>query len=255
MMMNATDSKTIKKATTTLVVASLLTGAFAIQAVAAQPMHDEFHSSGMTKQEQEAAARREQIRKATTVQENPLGKQGALAMMSNPNDPIVQWFEKLDQTVYAYSKTQSEGAILSRGFNQEVERVQQYTDTAKRVAEKYRKLAGLLRKMDIPLSNPDLRDYRELVADWYSDSASIYEDLIKPRRAARTMEELDDGLGGIEARAKGLAGLNKRLYAMDVDLRMKYHVHMREQSDPLQKYVKGNPTKEEIQRVGGQLPR
>ena len=251
-MKSGSESTKTKKTVAALVAAVVLTASsLGFAAVAAQPMHDEFNSDGT----REAAAAKERIRKATEVQENPMGKQGPLAMMSNPNDPVVRWFENFDQTVYSYSKTQSESAILTRGFNQEAERVQQWTDCARKVAVKYRYLAGVLRKLEFPPGSTDIRDYVNLVADWYADSASVYEDLIKPRPAAKTMEELEEGLDGIHNRAKGLKELNKRIYALDTDLRMKYHVHMRQQTDALQQFVKGNPTVEEIKRVGGQLPR
>ena len=94
-----------------------------------------------------------------------------------------------------------------------------------------------------------------MTADWFGDSAAIYDDLLKPRRAAKTQEELDAGLHGIEERAKALKEMQTTLRAMDMDLREKYHVHLREQTDPLQKFVKGTPTVEEIKSVGGRLPR
>jgi hypothetical protein len=251
--MNAVkDILNTKKATAALAVALVLTASsFGFAAVAAQPNHEEFHSSGTP----ESAAAAARIKKATSVPENPLGKQGPMAMMSNQDDPVVRWFENLDRTIYCYAKTQSESAILTRGFNQESDRVQQWTETANKVAVKYRYLASVLRKLEFPPGATDLRDYTNLVADWYADSASIYEDLVKPRKAAKTMEELLEGLDSIHNRAKGLKALNERIYGLDIDLRMKYHVHMREQNDALQKYVKGNPTLEEIKRVGGQLPR
>lgn len=244
---------TIKKATAVLAVAAVMTASsFGFAAVAAQPTHDEFHSSGSNSAED--AAMKARIKKATEVPENPLGKQGALAMMSNPNDPVVRWFENFDQMVFSHAKTQNESAILTRGFNQEAERVAEWTQTANKVAVKYRYLAGLLRKLEFPPGCTDIRDYVSLVADWYADSASIYEDLVKPRKAAKTMEELDEGLDAIHNRAKGLKALNSRIYGLDTELRMKYHVHMRQQTDALQQYVKGNPSNEEIKRVGGQVP-
>lgn len=241
------DSIKTKKVAAALVAAVVLTASsFGFAAVAAQPskpMHEEFNSSG---------TRATASVNPSAVQENPLGKQGAMAVMSNPNDPVVRWFENFDATVFCYSKTQSESAILTRGFNQEAERVQQWTDTAKKVAVKYRYLASVLRKLEFPPGATDIRDYVNLVADWYADSASVYEDLIKPRPAAKTMEELEEGLGGIENRAQGLKKLNERIFALDTDLRMKYHVHAREQTDRFQQYVKPKVSDEELKRVGGQ---
>ncbi len=247
--MSAQEKKSKKIKATTLVVASLLSAStltvLAIKADA-QPTHDEFHSNNNA-----AAQRQAAIQKATTIQENPLGKAGALAIMSDPTNPAVKWFEHFDQTVVCYSKTEGEAATLTRPFNQEVERVQQWTDTAGKVAVKYKYLASVLRKIEVPSGFPGLKDYCDLTADWFADSAAVYDELIKPRRAARTMEELEDGLGGIKNKAEGLSEMQKKLRAMDISLRMKYGVHMREQEDPLTKYVKGNPTKDQIRSVGG----
>ncbi|MBX9669877.1 MAG: hypothetical protein K2X93_19790 [Candidatus Obscuribacterales bacterium] len=246
--MTAQEKRVSKKtqATITLVVASLLSvttlTVLAVKADA-QPHHDEFHSNS------NAAQRQAAVQKATTVVENPLGKAGALAIMSDPTNPAVQWFEHFDQTVVCYMKTDAEAAILTRPFNQEVERVQHWTDTAGKVAVKYKYLASVLRKIEVPSGYPGLKDYCNLTADWYADSAEVYDELIKPRRAARTMEELDDGLNAIKNKAQGLAEMQKKLKQMDVSLRMQYGVHMREQEDALTKYVKG--TKEQIRSVGG----
>lgn len=251
-MTNAKDSKKIKKAAATLVAASLLAVASSnLNAFAANPSHEEFHSTGTKIDADRAAA----IKKATTVQENPMGKQGPLAMMSNPNDPVVRWFEHLDEMVTVNSKTSAEVAILKRGFNQEVERVQEWSRTASRISGRYKYLALMLRNMQVPANSPGLKEYANLTADWFADSAAVYDELLKPRRAARTMEELTEGLQSVEDRAKGLNASHKQLLAMDMDLRLKYHVHMRQQTDALQRYVKTDATKEEIERVGGNVPR
>ena len=170
--------------------------------------------------------------------ENPLGKQGALAMMSNPNDPQVRWFEDFDMKCVTWSKTGAEATILGRPLNQEVERVQQWTDTAQKVILKYRMLAQMLHKMQPPADAPDLKAYCDLTADWYSDAADIYDDLIKPRRPCKTMEELEDGLNQIRNRAEALKQTHANLHAMDIDLRKKYHVHMRLAEDALQQFCK-----------------
>ncbi len=255
MMNNGRDSLKMKKTTTSVVFASVLSAIVfnfaAIEAVAAQPHNEEFHSTGNAAD----AARRAQIKRATTVPENPMGRAGANAIMSNTDDPAVRWFEEFDKTVVLNSKTSSERAILNRPLNQESERVQEWSTVAGRVSQKYKYLALVLRNVQVPPTCADLKEYAKLTADWFADSAAIYDDLLKPRRAAKTIEELEAGLNAIEQRAKAQKVMQTTLIGMDRDLRSKYHVHVRKEDDALQQYILGNPTKEEIKSVGGKLPR
>lgn len=248
-------SNKLRRTSATLAVVSLLCATAvtfgAVEAVAAQPTnHEEFHSDG-GKAAAERAAQKEQIRRATTVPENPMGKAGAFAIMSNADDPVVKWFEDFDKTVFMNSKTSQEVVILQRPFNQESERVAEWSSVASKVASKYHYLAIVLKNMQYPPGKQDLKEFANLTADWYSDSASIYDDLLKPRRAAKTMEELDAGLNGIKDRAAALNKMQKQLLAMDMDLRSKYGVHVRKDTDALQKYILGNPTAAEVKSVGG----
>lgn len=253
-MKRGKHSEKVKRTSAAFAVVSLLCAtAFtfgAVEAVAAQPNHEEFHSDS-GKEAAEAAARKEQIRRATSVPENPMGQAGAFAIMSNPDDPVVRWFEDFDKTVSLNSKTSQEVAILKRPFNQESERVSEWSSVAGKVASKYHYLAIVLKNMQYPPGKSDLKDYAKLTADWFADSAAIYDDLLKPRRAAKTQEELDAGLNGIAERAKALKEMNKTLLAMDMDLRKKYHVHTRTDTDPLQQYILGNPTAAQVKSVGG----
>lgn len=235
------------------VVSVLLALAFTfgdVNAASAQRNHEEFHSNGNAAAAEDAA-RKEQIRRATTVPENPMGQAGALAIMSNPDDPVVRWFEDMDKNIGRNSKTSQEVAILKRPFNQTVERVAEWSSVAGKVASKYHYVAILLRNMQYPPGKTDLKEYANLTADWFADSAAIYDDLLKPRRAAKTQEELDEGLNSILERAKALKEMNKTLLAMDMDLRKKYRVHTRTDQDPLQQYILGNPTAAEVKSVGG----
>jgi hypothetical protein len=250
-------SKKMTRTTATFAVVSLLCAtAFtfgAVEAVAAQPNHEEFHSDSGSKEAAEAAARKAQILRATTVPENPMGRAGSLAIMSNPDDPVVRWFEDLDKTVSMNSKTSQDVVILKRPFNQESERVAEWSSVAAKVASKYHYLAIVLRNMQYPPKCEDLKQYARLTADWFADSAAIYDELLKPRRAAKTQEELDAGLNGIKERATTLKEMNKTLLAMDMDLRKKYHVHTRTDTDPLQQYILGNPSAAEVKSVGGKV--
>lgn len=256
--LNKMNAKT-KRGTILLLASLVALGTFTVVAQAdaqgnrSSVRNEEFHSNSRPVI---SAPTKREPQPGEPGYENPLGKQGALAMMSNPNDPVVLWFEDFDNKVVAWSKTQYESTVLGRGFNQEAERVQQWTDTASKVVVKYRMLAQILRKMDVPPGKPGLREYCDLTADWYSDSADIYEDLIKPRKAAKTMEELEDGLDGIHNRAKGLKEQQANLRAMDMELRKSYHVHMRIYDDALQQFVKViDPAKQQQQGVGGNPPR
>ncbi|MDZ4835417.1 MAG: hypothetical protein SGJ27_16690 [Candidatus Melainabacteria bacterium] len=239
------------KTSATLVLVALLSATglsvSGIESAAAQSNHEEFHSN----QSAEDAARKAQILRATTVPENPMGKAGPLAIMSNPNDPTVRWFEDFDKTVAASSKTSQEVTILKRPFNQESERVAEWSSVAAKVAGKYKYLAMVLKNMHTPPNKDDVRDFARLTAGWFADSAAIYDDLLKPRRAAKTQEELDAGLNAIYERAKALKAMQSDLLAMDMGLRKKYSVHTRTDTDPLQQYILGNPTAAEVKSVGG----
>lgn len=162
---------------------------------------------------------------------------GSLAMMSKLT-PATAWFENFDRTRYMQSPSKMDASILQRPFNQEAERVQEWTQVANKVSKNYRLLASIIRAMDVPPNHPGLKDYKDLTADWYADMAGVYEDLIRPRAPARTMEELEAQLNSVREHSVSLAHQGKTLHAMDLDLRKQYKVHVSEQSDALQQYVK-----------------
>lgn len=173
---------------------------------------------------------------------NPnLGK-GAGAMFSDQS-PALRFFEGMDKEIIVLSPTRTESVKLSQHFNQEAERVQEWIRIAGKISNQYRLLAKNLKTMTVPQGASDLKEYRDLTADWYSDAAEVYGDLIKPRRAARTMDELEDGLKQIENRAKGLQSQRKMLVAMDRELRTTYRVHANQHHDALRKYVMGADAK------------
>ncbi len=164
--------------------------------------------------------------------------QGSFPGNSNSASATVKWFEKFDETVFSHKATEADRVILSRPFNQEAERVQQWTETASNVAKRYRVLAQSLKSMTVPGNMPGVKEYRDLTADWYSDAADIYEELIKPRPAAKTMEELDAAINDIKDRSHSLAQTNNNLKSMDMSLRRTYKVHLPRCDDALQQYVR-----------------
>jgi hypothetical protein len=170
------------------------------------------------------------------TEEKPL--LGAMAMCS-PRTPVVAWFETFDTTVFTLKVPDADKAMLSRPFNREAQRVQEWIDTASQVAKKYRLLATTIRRMEVPGTAGDLQQFRNLNADWYTDVAGVYEDLIRPRTPPKTKEELDDQLGDITQRADSLKGLRQTLQVMDINLRKEYKVHANKETDALTRYVNG----------------
>ncbi len=169
-------------------------------------------------------------------EEKPI--QGSLAMMSRKT-PIVIWFESFDRTEYTMKASDSDRTLLNRPFDKKAERVEEWAQTANKVAKNYRLLASTIRQMDLPENAPGLKDYRNLSAGWYADVALLYEDMIRPRKPAKTIEELQGQVNEIDVRASQLAAQKKNLSQMDISLRKTYSVHMPEETDALQQYVKG----------------
>lgn len=163
---------------------------------------------------------------------------GAMALES-PRTPIVSWFESFDTTVFTLKASDADRVTLNQPFEKSAQRVQQWIDTAHRVAQNYRLLATTIKRMPVPTSAPDLQKYRNLKADWYSDVAAIYEDLITPHRPPKTQEELDGQLDEIKQRAVSLAEERQKLKEMDLNLRKAYMVHASRETDPLSNYVRG----------------
>ncbi|HMO23877.1 MAG TPA: hypothetical protein PKD05_09590 [Candidatus Melainabacteria bacterium] len=168
---------------------------------------------------------------------NSVAAAGAFAYDS-ADSPAKRWFEAVDEKVISYSKTEKENFVLNRHFNQELERVQEWTNTAQAVAVKYKHLASKLRNLKAPPGHEDLSEYGKMLADYYDDSAAIYDDLTKPRPPAKTMEDLEEQLDLIESRSKGVKRMQSSLSHLDDSLRRKYRVHKR-MDDALSKYIFG----------------
>ncbi len=163
---------------------------------------------------------------------------GSFPDNSNGNSVAVKWFEQLDDAIFTHRPTAAERVTLSRPFNQDSERVEEWSRTAARVAKRYRELAKILRAMTVPGTIAGVKEFRDSTANWYDDAAGIYEELIKPRPPARTMEELDAALDEIKERAQSLADNNKDIKALELSLRKTYRVHLARYDDALQQYVR-----------------
>lgn len=169
---------------------------------------------------------------------NPVVETGA-TYMDSANTPAVRWFEKMDRFVVTAKITPTENTILNTPMNREIERVKRYTETTAEIVKRYRTLVYKLKNMDVPKGHPGLKEYCDLTADWYSDAAQVYEDMITKRVPAATVEDLDEQLDDVIQRSRALKETAKSLKAMDLDLREKYRVHFRKDQDALQRFIKG----------------
>ena len=149
-----------------------------------------------------------------------------------------QWFEAVDNAVVKLRPTAADDAILNRPFNQDPERVDKWCDTAGKVARNYRQLARTVKTLPVPSGmGSDVKEYRTLISDWYDDAALVFEDMIRPRPAATTMEELESQLNDIKQRGQALARSNSDLAKLDKSVRKTYKVHRANYDDALTQYV------------------
>ncbi|MBA4073922.1 MAG: hypothetical protein C0508_02705 [Cyanobacteria bacterium PR.023] len=169
---------------------------------------------------------------------NGVINKGAGAMDSDAS-PELTWFEKFDEISFHGRPNDSERIILNMPFNQEQERVQRWTQTAANVAKRYRLTAKTLKTVQAPEGRADLDDYRTLRMEWFNDAAAVYEEMIKPRQPAQTIEELNEQLRQVKEQANSLGKTNITLLNMDRNLRRTYRVHNAKQTDALTKYVTG----------------
>lgn len=174
-------------------------------------------------------------------QAKPLRKKAATqkSTFTNAVPPAnpTQWFEQIDDIVASLRPTEAEKVIMNRPFNQEVERVEQFSAVVTKVARNYREIAKRIHAIPVPGNMPDLRQYGSLTADWYSDAAEIYEDMVKRRPPAKTMDELEAQIDNLKQRAQALAHTSTELKQMDQSLRKTYQVHMARSEDAIHQYV------------------
>lgn len=169
---------------------------------------------------------------------NGVTAKGAGAMDSDAS-PELTWFERFDEVSYMGRPTEIERVTLNMPFNQEAERVQNWTRTAAAVAKRYRQTARALQAVQAPRGRKDLEDYRNARISWFNDAALVYEEMIRPRPPAQTIEELNDQLRQVKENANSLGKMNTALLTMDRNLRRHYRVHSAKQTDAMTKYVTG----------------
>ncbi len=158
--------------------------------------------------------------------------------VSSDNAPLAAWFVKYDQLRSDYRPTEKDKVILTRPLMQQAERVQQWTNTANKVSKNYKLLAKTIRTLTVPSGLSDIKEYRDLMADWYEDAAEVYLDLIRPRPAAKTIEDLQEQLDAVKKRSEGLANNISNLKNMDRELRQRYNIQPALQDDAIQQFVR-----------------
>jgi hypothetical protein len=212
---------------------SLMLNIFAQGMVQAQPTNEVFNA---VPQDRGAISKPKAF---TAAPANPVAAPGAMDMAGAGGTPETRWFEKMDSIVFSGFPTAYEKSILSRQFNQEAERVQEWIMTAQKVAGRYRKTAKALRDLPVPENWEAIAQYRDVRSDWFDDAATIYEDMYKPRKPARTIEELTAQLDDVKSRAEQLGETKKINREMDRKLRVHYRIHAPKETDALTIYVTG----------------
>lgn len=175
---------------------------------------------------------------ATTVRINPPALTGPAPhpQVSESSQPQ-EWFDAFDTYVSFYNPTKEDEIDMKASFNQEVERVTKFCRTVAKVARNYRILAQKLKSLPIATSVPEARSYRDRMVQWYNDSALIYEDMIRPRPAARTKEELNSMIQDITERSEAQKTIFETLISLDGEIRLHHHVTPPKNDDALRRYA------------------
>jgi hypothetical protein len=175
----------------------------------------------------------------TPAPANPVAAPGAMDMAGAGGTPEVRWFETLDGIIFSGYPKSNEKNVLSRPFNQEAERVEQWIIVAQAVSKRYHDTAKALRQLPVPANWTEMAEYRDARSDWFDEAAGIYEDLYRPRKPAHTIEELTAQLDDVKSRADQLAVTKQNNREWDRKLRVHYHVHAPKETDALTIYVSG----------------
>ncbi|HEY9756516.1 MAG TPA: hypothetical protein V6C97_15215 [Oculatellaceae cyanobacterium] len=168
--------------------------------------------------------------------ETPKIGAGAGALMSD-DTPVVRWFEAYDRAIADAKPTEEEQIILHRPLNRDLDRVKEMTKTCSDVARRFRLLAKTLRSMPVQSNWGQVKQLRDGQADFYELEASVFEDMIRPRPASRTQEELQSTLDSLQNKASSAASYGKTLLSTDMNLRLQFGVHRARDKDDLAKYV------------------
>lgn len=153
---------------------------------------------------------------------------------SNPQE----WFDAFDAYWDFYKPTKKDEFTVNSPFNQEAEKVTIFCQTVSRISRNYRILAQKIKTLPSPVEmGEELKEYKSLMANWYEDSALVYEDMVKPRPPARTKEELNSWIKDISDRSESLKQNLGVLHQMDHDMRRKFHVNPPKSDDALYGYT------------------
>lgn len=147
------------------------------------------------------------------------------------------WFEKFDKLREQYHPTEKDRVILTRPLMQNPQRVQQWTNTASKIVKNYSSLSKSIRSLPVPAGMSDIKEYRDLMADWYQDSASVYNDMIRPRPPAKTVEDLQEEIDAVKRRAEGLTNNMASLKAMDREVREAHKLPPSMIDDTVQQFI------------------
>jgi hypothetical protein len=154
-----------------------------------------------------------------------------------PPKQALIWFENFDDIIFTQGVSDHEKYVLKRPINQDSERLKEWIDASNSVAKKYRLIAKHIRAMMPSTAVSDIREFQSESANWYEDTARMYEDLTAPRPPAKTFEELERAHQNFMTRSKTLADLSKAITELSTKLRGKYDVHQPKYTDESAKYV------------------
>ncbi len=230
-MKRVDTTKLLKRLNISLIVAALA----GVQVASAQPKNEFFGGNSSTPAQKGYSNFQGPAPKGPA---NGVTAKGAGAMDSDAS-PELTWFEKFDGISYHGRPTDSERIILNMPFNQEAERVQRWTAAASAVAKRYRETSKALKTLHAPRGRADLDDLCYARINWFNDAALVYEEMIRPRNPAQTIEELNDQLRQVKDQAGALKNQNVTILASDRKLRRFYRVHAPKETDALTGYING----------------
>ena len=172
----------------------------------------------------------------------PISGNAALGL----NGPIPRWFDDVDAGYFQYADIPiKDSTIISRPFNNDAKRVEEWSHTIAAVAKRYHEYAKQLRSTNVPSgigqASGELQSFRDALANYYDDSAEYFADWIRPRRPAVTREELQQQLDQMHQRSVDLKNQINELVRADQTLRTRYDVRPRD--DKLMQYVAKQPQK------------
>jgi len=183
-----------------------------------------------------AKSNKPEVKKATPA---PIAKPLASPTAPTKAEEVAagKWFDQFDQLRTQYKASKAQQVILNRPLMQQEERVTEWNNTASRISKNYLTLAELLKKLPVPAGAHDLKEYRDLSADWYHDAAIVYDDMIRPRTPAKTIEKLHRQLDEVKKRSQTLVSMTSSLGSMEQELKKQYKVRMVKQDNALDQYV------------------